>query len=216
MKILNTIKSNPILQLIVAENLKHNKAYAAPYHNFYHHLVVANSCLEAAEYYNLDERPTLELLVAALFHDFNHSMGKHKDDWNVAEAISYFENWYTENNFHYDILNKDTVINIIKATQYPYVIESDNMTLQQNIIRDADLTQLLQENRIGQVYIGLATEMNLPIEKILEGESPFIQSVTPCTAWFNIKWQVQKFKILAECEDLLSYLKLTKDYEKEK
>ncbi len=210
MKILNTIKSNPILQLIVAENLKHNKAYAAPYHNFYHHLVVANSCLEAAEYYNLDERPTLELLVAALFHDFNHSMGKHKDDWNVAEAISYFENWYTENNFHYDILNKDTVINIIKATQYPYVIESDNMTLQQNIIRDADLTQLLQENRIGQVYIGLATEMNLPIEKILEGESPFIQSVTPCTAWFNIKWQVQKFKILAECEDLLSYLKLTK------
>jgi len=210
MQILNVIKENRILQLIVAENLKFNKALSAPYHNFYHQLVVANSCLEAAEYYKLDERPKLELIVAALFHDFNHSMGKYKDDINVELATYYFRCWYAEKNLSNGDLNQGAVVDIIQATQYPYVIEHDKLTLQQKIIRDADLTQLMQANRIGQVYIGLATEMNLPIEAILEGEKAFLESVVPCTEWFLQKWAPAKQNVINECADLLSYVNLIK------
>ena len=37
-----------------------------------------------------------KLLLAALFHDFNHSMGKNTDDMNIIAAKTGIENSYTK------------------------------------------------------------------------------------------------------------------------
>lgn len=208
MKILSIIKNNKLLQDIIREHLLNNTALNAPYHNFIHHLVVANSCNDAADYYNLSAKDRLELIVAALWHDFNHSMGAKKDDWNVQEAIRAFSDWHYQYSVIPDdsIPDKNNVINIIKATQYPYVIPVEELNLSQKIIRDADLTQLAQNNRIQHVYIGLATEMKLPVKDILKGEKAFLESVVPCTYWFVEMWAPIKANVIAECETFLSYI----------
>ena len=149
MRILTYCLNDTILSGILKYHLDKNKSIDAPYHNLYHCLVVADNCLEGSSYYNLDTVNEISLIIAALFHDFNHSMGELKDSENIKNALESFEVWYEENNSILNI-NKDIVINAIKATEYPYVIDSKDLTIEQKIIRDSDLGQMFLDNRIQQ------------------------------------------------------------------
>ena len=69
------------------------------------------------------------------------------------------------------------MVNIIKATEYPYVIDEKDLTEEQKIIRDADLMQTFQNNYLQQNWIGLASEKNSDLLKALEGSDKIWKGV---------------------------------------
>lgn len=140
----------------------YNKANIAPYHNFYHTLTMVKNCYNIAVSEQLNLEQIKNLLVASLFHDFNHSMGKESDEVNVKVALEAFKDLTRENEE-----NNIKIINIIKATQYPYVIQDDKLNISQKIIRDADMLQGMETNRLQQIFFGLMKqELNIPIEQV--------------------------------------------------
>lgn len=150
--------------------LNYNKSNNAPYHNMYHLLCVMKNCFAIAKsegYTNKEIRP---LLIAALFHDFNHSMGKKKDSENVKEAIKEFLKYSEESKE-----DNEKIVAIIEATEFPYVI--DKLNQEQKIIRDADLMQIFADNYFQQNILGLAEEFSSPLSKFLEGQTKFMDEV---------------------------------------
>jgi HD superfamily phosphodiesterase len=147
---------NNIIQYIK----EYNPSSDAPYHNNEHMITVYNFCKDISD--SIEHTDTLDLLVAALFHDFNHTMGKEKDNVNIQRAIEAFSDYYDNSLTHTDV-NKNTVINIIKITEYPYTIENSELNTNQKIIRDADLLQGAVDNWYDFIVVGLSKEMNIPI-----------------------------------------------------
>jgi hypothetical protein len=154
---------------------EYNPSGDAPYHNNEHMITVYNFCKDISN--NIEHTDNLNLLVAALFHDFDHSMGKEKDNVNVERAIEAFSDYYNNELTHTDI-NKDKVIDIIKITEYPYTIKNSELNTDQKIIRDADLLQGSVDNWYDFIVIGLSKEMNIPIGAVLkEGLIKFRENI---------------------------------------
>jgi HD superfamily phosphodiesterase len=149
---------------------ENNPSSDAPYHNNSHMITVYKFCKDIAN--DIGYTDTVNLLVAALLHDFDHSMGKEKDNINVQRAIKGFSDYY-DNNLINSIVDKDEVVSIIRITEYPYTIESSELNIPQKIIRDADLLQGAVDNWYDYIIVGLSKEMNLPIDLIKEGTLDF-------------------------------------------
>ena len=121
-----------------AQNLQH------PYHNFRHMLHVMWLCYQACCFYHVDlhvdmtHRRMRNLLIAALFHDVDHSGLKGEDDLNIERAIRFFQKHILPEDRPYG----RSIIELIRATQYPYVIPSVVLSLEGLIIRDADMAQV--------------------------------------------------------------------------
>ncbi len=203
MRILKALQKYPWVNSIIHMHLTDNAALTAPYHNFNHALVVTENVMKAASFYKI---PDEELICAALFHDFNHSMGVLPDRANVDIATEQFEKWlffYNSGRLDPDDvpikeISKRGVTDIIKATQYPYVIPADKLTLEQSIIRDSDLLQYMEKDRISHVFLGLSMEMKLPLPELLEKIPEFIEGIVPNTAWMKVQWEAGKRDLLEE------------------
>ena len=187
------VNFSPAVKSACAFVLKKSLSNSAAYHNFYHIMVVAEGCLEASEYYNFSKEDTENILIAALFHDFSHSMGKEKDDVNIKVAIDGLILWADKNKCNYEIIR-----NIIKATEYPYKIESSELSIRQQIIRDADLRMCLCENYIQQIIFGLGAEMKKTTQEMIDGQIGFLSNIKPATEWFEKEWSERKSGLLEE------------------
>lgn len=161
--------------------LKENTANDAPYHNMYHTLcVMYNSYQICISDYQLSNNEIRTILIAALFHDFGHSMGKLKDDENVKNAIKAFD-YYSEEH------NNEEIKSIIQATQYPYIdIQESIYTI---IIRDADMMQIFADNYFQQNIISLGVEFNKDTLGSLEMSLNFFKSIK-----FNTKYAIAMFE----------------------
>ncbi|HEX4165767.1 MAG TPA: HD domain-containing protein, partial [Bryobacteraceae bacterium] len=103
-----------------------------PYHNFRHMLHVLWLCHEACRYYQreLTPRQMRNLLITALFHDFDHPGHPHPgeddpDRINIQIAIA---------GLRRHIMSTDRAFlpeieALIEATHYPYKIGSDRLDL---------------------------------------------------------------------------------------
>jgi len=89
-------------------------------------------------------------------------------------AISKFLEYSEES----DEINKQ-VVDIIKATEYPYVIAEEDLTFEQKIIRDADMMQCYTDNYLQQVVLGLGQEMKWDLKASLSNQPKF---------WSNTKF----------------------------
>jgi hypothetical protein len=129
------------------------------------------------------------LLVAALFHDFDHPGHPHpgeKDPDRINIEIS-----ITSLRRHIAPADRALLPEIealIKATQFPYKITSDKLDLLGKIIRDADLAQALSPTWIQQVIIGLAREWGVTPLEALRGQASFLGALP-----FNTRWARQLF-----------------------
>src|SRR5436853_2589297 len=137
---------------------------ANPYHNFRHMTHVTWLCYQACRYYRneLLPRQMRALLIAALFHDFDHPGHPHPgendpDRINIPIAIAGLRRYVMPA----DRAFLPQVEALIEATHYPYKIGSDKLDLLGQIIRDADLAQALNPAWIQQVVFGLAQEWEL-------------------------------------------------------
>jgi len=199
---LNIINKHPELQKGFSWVMKNNTSNNLPYHNFNHLLTVVKYTYGACQFYNLTEKEEKEMLMAALFHDVNHSGGVLKDDQNIRNAkrtVTEFITKFCEN------INSTEVCRIIDATEYPYVIEPENMDLKQQIIRDADLLQSLEPNWIQQIIMGLSEEMNISIDDMITGQKSFLMNSQFNTNW-GIFWKEQRWEDVKQKLDELHKL----------
>lgn len=172
--IINRFKLDDYLKIVLEKSTSNH----APYHNLFHVLCMIKNCHLIAVSENLNPSEIRLLLIAVLFHDFGHSMGAKKDTENVKDAIKAFEKYSKESPAY-----NQKIIEIIKATEYPYVIDEKDLTFEQKVIRDADLLQLFEPNYIQQNLLGLSKEMNLPIIDLLKGQKKFMDSIKYHTAY---------------------------------
>jgi hypothetical protein len=157
-----------------------------PYHNLRHTLHVLWLCYKACRYYRdeLMPRQMRTLLIAALFHDFDHPGQPHPgeadpDRINIDIALAGLRQYITPE----DRALLPEIEALIEATHYPYKIESDKLDLLGQIIRDADLAQALSPVWIQQIVIGLAQEWRSTPLQVLKAQVPFFTALRFTTPW---------------------------------
>jgi hypothetical protein len=156
------------------------------YHNFRHLLHVLWLCHQACRYYQnrLTPRQMRDLLIAALFHDFDHPGHPHPgendpDRVNIPIAIAGLRRYVMSA----DRAFLPQIEALIEATHYPYKIGSDKLDLLGQIIRDADLAQALSPAWIQQVVFGLAKEWEVSPFEVLKGQGSFLAGLSFSTCW---------------------------------
>ncbi len=200
------INKYPTLRLGLKFIMFNNKSNMAPYHNLSHMLTVMKHCYDALHYMNMldDEDDYIEIfLLVALFHDFDHSMGRRDDAYNISQAKLGLEFFFKVNQLDFSYYKKFTD-SIFDATQYPYIIKSEDLTIYQQIIRDADLLQMAEPDWISHVILGLSEEMHYPLDALMEGERKFLKSIEFHTVYGKLmqnsfgKQVWKEFKMLEE------------------
>ena len=185
------------------------KNCAYPYHNFRHMFHVLWLCYSACEYYQdkLTPRKMRNLLIAVLFHDFDHSGMMGEDDLNIERAVRALRRYIADE----DKDEFEDIAEMIRATEYPFHTPSEGLPLCSQIIRDADLSQALSSAWIQQVIFGLAAEWRIKPIEVLRRQADFLRSINFCTQWARELFpQSELDEQIAESEALL---RLLEDYE---
>lgn len=188
------IAENATLTAAFRHVLTYNSSQLAPYHNTWHMMCVLKYVdyiirmeKSAGHYAPEDELDETALMLAALFHDINHSAGKLADDYNVENAKVEFKNFLDYEDYAKagDDINpgwmKNRVYALLDATQYPYVMPHSELTHDQKIIRDADMMQAYEPNMFFHLVLGLSAESGKPIIKVLEQNVKFHADLVMCT-----------------------------------
>ena len=181
-----------------------------PYHNFRHMLHVLWLCHQACRYYQnwLTARQLRNLLIAALFHDFDHPGHPHPgerdpDRINIPIAIAGLRRYIIPA----DRAFLSQIEALIEATHYPYKIGSDKLDLLGQIIRDADLAQALSPAWIQQVVFGLAQEWEVSPLEVLKGQQSFLAGLSFSTCWAQQLFPQELIQAkIGEVEQLLRLL----------
>lgn len=180
-----------------------------PYHNLRHMLHVAWLCHSAIMFYRAQEqfpiskREARNLLIAALFHDYDHTGKNGHDDLEIERAIRGFRNHLLLSDAPYF----GEIAGLIRGTEFPHKIPVDELTLCGKILRDADLGQVLSTAWIQQTVVGLSQEWSMPPIEILKKQKPFLSQLNFVTDWANERFgpDVIKQKI-QESQDILALL----------
>lgn len=189
----------------LATVIKFNSGNDNPYHNFAHTLAVAKNVYKLSVLRGVDYDKIRLMVIAALYHDFNHSGGANNDTDNVRAAKLAVDKLCKSTN-----AQKVFIKHLIDCTEFPFKkIELDEY---QMIFRDADLMQWLEPDFIQHVLFGLNSELNgtyclraETIEKMIK----FMDDATFFTE--EAKYIMNKKKnlptIKRDCEFLINVLK---------
>jgi hypothetical protein len=152
-----------------------------PYHNFWHMTHVLTTCHSASRYYRdrLTGRKIRNLLVAALFHDFDHRGILSDDDLNIERAIRGLDGCLLTEDEHH----RDDIVTIIRATEYPHKDSVSESTLSEMIIRDADVLQVFSPAWIQQIIFGLGAEQKESAIGMLRLQVPYLEGLELYTEW---------------------------------
>ena len=176
-----------------------------PFHNFRHMMHVTWLCHEACIYYKsvLSKREMRNLLIAAMFHDFDHKGILGPDINNIEIAVAGLEKHILPEDLPYLKIISD----IIRSTEYPYKIDSDSYHLCVQILRDADLSQALNVSWLQQVIFGLSAEWNMTPYEVLKIQTQFHNGLNFCTSWAKDTWPKEEIdKKIDEVNSLLRIL----------
>lgn len=186
-----------IINYLSENNLSNN----LPYHNIQHLFDVYNMCLKIV---NSDKKMrqyknTQELFIACLFHDFNHSGGKLTDSENIENAINGVNQFLNSFDNIYDI---EQIEYLIKCTEYPYTIKSEELDDLGKIIRDSDMVYLLSDQSVIKLYTNLRNEFNQTLEEFYQNQFKFLNNVSFYTDYCQNLWNKIKSDKLKELEQL--------------
>lgn len=158
-----------------AENLN------LPYHNFRHMMHVTWLCHEACRFYRdrLNGRQMRQLLIAAMFHDFNHTGRYGNDDHNIMRALRGLETHCLPCD-QSDLL---VIGELVKATEYPPKRAHSEFELPAQILCDADVAQAFSVAWVQQVVFGLAAEWGHEPKAVLATQQPFLRGLSFSTEW---------------------------------
>ena len=199
------------IDIILKYNLKpyfkaiyNSKSANLPYHNIEHLLGVMTDVLEACHFYFFSFTETRTLLIAALFHDYNHTGVMGDDVINIKIAID----GITEHILESDKIWLPDIISYISATQFPHSsIEDTEENLPQNIIRDADVAYTLKDEWFNLVTNGLGAEMGKTPEEMLKMQVPFMENYLVLTTdWAKEKYAKTIKARIAEVTQIIKVL----------
>jgi hypothetical protein len=200
----NEMNIDSIFDIILSWISKNNEGSVNPYHNNEHLSDIYKNCIEISNYENIDDANNL--LVAALFHDVNHSGGKYTDDVNIKNSVNSFLQFCYENK---DIIKKynidiNLVSELIKCTQFPYTVDPKNKL--EEILRDADRSILFNDDfddTYKKVIVGISKEQNISIRKQLENQIKFVENLKYYTQYMNNKLKRLKDIVISKYKEKL-------------
>lgn len=169
-----------------ATNLKN------PYHNLRHMLHITWLCYDACVYYRhrLSPRQMRVLLIAALFHDFNHSGKVGNDHREIKRAVVGLKKHIQRQ----DLFLLEEIVELIKITEFPHQKTPLSLSLSSQILRDADLSQGLSDAWIQQSAIGLGMESSIDPIEMLKEQISFYEKLSFKTVWAKKKFTAKKIK----------------------
>lgn len=187
--------------------MENNPSQDLPYHNNFHLESVTKFTLLGAQHHDLDTVTEKNLAVAALFHDFNHSGSGKDDDLNIKRSIKGFNDYCEKDGKNlFTEFDQEQIINFIKPTRYPYLVECGMLSLQQKIIRDSDILQgLFSQNYIMGIVGGIAKEADIPMKKMLDGQEGFLKGTKFCTEWATNLSKERLPEILQKINDVKEF-----------
>lgn len=179
------------------------------YHGLRHMLHVTWACYRACEYYGedgaglLSPREMRNLLIAALFHDYGHCGKSGDDSLNIEVAIQgLLENLQPEDKFY-----GGDIVSILKVTKFPHTDLGKSMTLEQKIIRDADMSQAFGPVWIGDIVAGFGSELGKTPLEMLRQQEGFLKGVSFYTDFARELWgDIAIEAKLQEARDLIKIL----------
>lgn len=180
----------------------------APYHNARHMLHVFYMCYRAIVHYRIigqpfSEREARNLLVAALFHDFDHTARGGNDDINIVFAIRGFREHVLDEDRH----QSERIVQLIGWTEYPYKMAHEHLDELGLVLRDADMSQAMSTAWIQQVVFGLAEEWGKPAMEVLKMQIGFHKGLKFYSHWGKTQFSSQLIQSkVAEAEQLVEIL----------
>jgi len=194
---LEKIKQYSIWQKSFSYVIEKNDSSLLPYHNTRHLLNVFNSAVEIADSMGLDEKEIIDLGVACLFHDINHSGGKLKDRENIEIALDEFLNFVQLNPNDFSTYSMTNIVNMILCTEYPQNRKPKQIV--EKIIVDADLLQAFDVDWFLFAVKGLSVERGVSISQALVDQTIFINNIKFITEYaqnIHIDYKEQYIKEL--------------------
>ena len=191
MTAIEIIHANELLKRGFIHIIDHNESNFAPYHNLQHLLGMVQYCTDGEIAENLSDKEILELGLAALFHDTDHTMGYSKDDVNIKNSKKFLLKFLKtlsdneETKSLIKLIDINNIMDMLDATEFPYKINSENLNEQQQIIRDADLMSMFEPTWICFNILGLAEELNISFRHQLVQQKKFIDNAKYITDWGN-------------------------------
>ena len=180
----------------------HSPNLLKPYHGLRHMLHVFWDTYYGALYYGekISPRTLRNMLIAALFHDYNHCGKTGNDAANIALAIEGLK----QHILPIDEPYLDEIVSYIKATEYPH--KEGEMPLPALIIRDADISYTLSDTWIQLVNFQLNREMGLSPEEMLRSQQPFLEKYLK----FSTEWAEKKYsdRVTARIEEVKDMVKV--------
>lgn len=161
--------------------LNNNPSKGLGYHNEEHLLVVVSWVYQLGTGEMVSSSDLESLMLAALFHDFNHSGGEFSDAVNVKRAIEGFGSWFRNSKRSKDLVLHDTVVLLIACTEYPW--KREPKTQLEKIIRDADLMQMFEPNYVQRAIWGLRPEIErlhgrtYTVQEFCKGQADFSRNL---------------------------------------
>lgn len=163
-----------------------------PYHNFRHMLHVTWLVYQGCEYYvdRLTPREMRDVLIAALFHDFDHSGMMGNDDLNIERTVRALDKHLLEEDSPFF----SRISKLLRSTEYPpgriniewngdADMNVQNPFLCSDILRDADVSQAFSTAWVQQVVFGLAAEWRQSPLEVLKMQQGFLSGLKLRTEW---------------------------------
>jgi len=162
--------------------IENNKGVDNPYHNNKHIFFVFTMSMKLFDIYrqehDLKSEDRICLGLAALFHDFNHSGGKLKDNENIELAIEGLNDFL----LYEDRIDINKIISIIKATEFPH--KQMDLNMLQKIIRDADTMGGISDNWF-DIVTSLASELKKNLIDFIPIQLGFLNNIKFNTSYCN-------------------------------
>lgn len=171
------------------------------YHNNFHQAsvtLIANQLFNCIYGDSGDPVRRAALITAAMFHDYAHSGGKHKDTLNIVDAITWLSPRVPSQ-------TASLVYEAILCTEYPFIREP--VSLEAKILRDADLLACVvcsPATYYEQYVLGLKHEIETSMKKALTNleffhmQVEFLSSVSFFVAAEHAPEMVEKFNTVIE------------------
>lgn len=173
------------------------------YHNIRHAMSVAMGVLEFSKTTWLSQHELRVLMLAALFHDANHTLGLMCDDINVAMAIgvvnpklyhgamipgfleSHGEDWLSDieaNRYDAGTVFLKDVLSLILESKFPYN-DIDTPPRLVGVFRDIDRLTVYRPDWYVQIYTGLymetAASRDIEFTAFCKSQLTFLLSFAP-------------------------------------
>lgn len=174
-----------------------------PYHNVCHTLDVLQAVYEAAKFHGLSADELLNLCIAAIFHDMNHpGRSRSKDRFNIEVALVMLR----ANILPQHRSRVPEISDLIWATEYPYTIPESELSLSQQIMRDADMCQNFSPAWIQQSWFGLAEELRYDPVAFLGTRPAFLRAIHFHSGWGKTVLEPKRIPAILEAEGYIRRL----------